>query len=77
MSSLYKKKNTWYLSVQVNGKRISKSLKTSSKNVAVLLKDKAEYELITEFLGLTLISPDLIKDEISSRVWPMLFFLQK
>ena len=48
MSSLYKKKNTWYLSVQVNGKRTSKSLKTSSKNVAVLLKDKAEYELITE-----------------------------
>ena len=53
MSSLYKKKNTWYLSVQVNGKRTSKSLKTSSKNVAVLLKDKAEYELITELLGLT------------------------
>ena len=53
MSSLYKKKNTWYLSVQVNGKRTSKSLKTSSKNVAVLLKDKAEYELITELLGLS------------------------
>ena len=52
MSSLYKKKNTWYLSVQVNGKRTSKSLKTSSKNVAVLLKDKAEYELIAELLGL-------------------------
>ena len=53
MSSLYKKKNTWYLSVQVNGKRTSKSLKTSSKNVAVLLKDKAEYELISELLGLS------------------------
>ena len=52
MSSLYKKKNTWYLSVQVNGKRTSKSLKTSSKNVAVLLKNKAEYQLITELLGL-------------------------
>ena len=52
MSSLYKKKNTWYLSVQVNGKRTSKSLKTSSKNVAVLLKDKAESGLIAELLGL-------------------------
>ena len=53
MSSLYKKKNTWYLSVQVKGERTSKSLKTSSKNVAVLLKDKAEYELITELLGMS------------------------
>jgi len=65
MSSLYKKKNTWYLSVQVNGKRTSKSLKTSSKNVAVLLKDKAEYELITELLGLSNKEKELSFEKLS------------
>ena len=38
MVSLYKKKNTWYISVQVNGKGSRKSLKTQNIKVANKLK---------------------------------------
>jgi len=34
MASLYKKNNIWYVSTYVNGKRISKSLKTKQRKTA-------------------------------------------
>ena len=46
MASLYKKNNTWFVSVQINGKRISRSLKTDNYDTAKLLESKIEYELI-------------------------------
>ena len=48
MASIYKNNNIWYVSVSINGKRATRSLKTEDKNVANKLKVHAEYELIAE-----------------------------
>jgi hypothetical protein len=66
MASLYKKRNTWYISVQVNGKRLSKSLKTHNFEVAKLLKDKAEYALITRLLGFNTEHKELSFEKLSA-----------
>ena len=51
MASLYKKNNTWYISVFVEGKRKTRSLRTDNKQVADKLKIQAEYEMLAELLG--------------------------
>ena len=51
MASLYKKNNTWYISVFVEGKRKTRSLRTNDKQVADKLKTQAEYEMLAELLG--------------------------
>ena len=51
MASLYKKNNTWFLSVYINGKRSSKSLKTNNIEVANKLKVQAEYQLVADLMG--------------------------
>ena len=51
MASIYKNNNIWYVSVSINGKRATRSLKTEDKNVANKLKVHAEYELIAELMG--------------------------
>ena len=43
MASLYKKNNIWYVSTYVNGKRISKSLKTKQRKTAYKLLLKIIY----------------------------------
>ena len=53
MSTLYKKRNIWYLSVTVNGERTSRSLCTKYKKVAKKLKPKLELELLSELTGLS------------------------
>ena len=53
MSTLYKKRNIWYLSVTVNGNRTSRSLCTKYKKVAKKLKPKLELELLSELTGLS------------------------
>ena len=51
MASLYKNRKTWYISVFINGKRATKSLKTQDYKVAKKLKVNAEYQLIAEVMG--------------------------
>ena len=53
MASLYKNKSIWYLSVYNNGKRITKSLKTSDLKVAKSIKSIVELSILKEFNGLT------------------------
>ena len=66
MASLYKKNNTWFLSVYINGKRATKSLKTESKIVANKLKLHAEYQLIAELMGFNNHDKELTFKELSS-----------
>ena len=44
MASIYKNNNIWYISVSVNGKRATRSLKTENIIVANKLKVQAEYD---------------------------------
>ena len=52
MASLYKNNGTWYVSCTYNGKRKSKSLKTSDIRVAKKVKPYVESELLLELTGL-------------------------
>ena len=67
MASIYKNNNIWYLSVFINGKRRTKSLKTENINVANKLKDKAEYELIAELMGFKKQDKELSFKELSAK----------
>ena len=52
MASLYKKKDTFYLSVSFDGKKKAKSLQTDDYLVAKRLKPHIEFELLKELHGL-------------------------
>ena len=52
MSSLYKNKNIYYLSLYHNGKRITKSFKSSEHKVAKALKPLMEASIIQELTGI-------------------------
>ena len=67
MASLYKKNNTWFVSVQINGKRISRSLKTDNYDTAKLLESKIEYELIMKLMGLKKNNRELAFKELSDK----------
>ena len=62
MASIYKNNNIWYVSVSINGKRATRSLKTEDKNVANKLKVHAEYELIAELMGFKKEEKELLKN---------------
>ena len=51
MASLYQNNKVWYVSVYIDGKRATKSLKTEDIIVAKKLKPYAEYKLIAELMG--------------------------
>ena len=51
MASIYKNNNTWYLSVTVGKRRVSRSLKTNDYKVAKKLKPHVESLLIAELSG--------------------------
>ena len=51
MATLYKKRDTWNLSVSLNKKRLTRSLKTKDKSIAKQLKSQYEYEMLRELLG--------------------------
>lgn len=51
MASIYKKRGIWYLSVMHNHKRLTVSLRTKEKVVAMRLKLQVEYELLSNLLG--------------------------
>ena len=53
MATIFKKRGTWFLDYYLNGKRIRKSLKTSSKKIAQLALHDLEVKLVKNDLGLT------------------------
>ena len=67
MASIYKNNNIWYLSVFINGKRTSRSLKTEDKKVASKLKVRVEYELIAELMGFKNKDKELTFKELSAK----------
>ena len=67
MASLFKKKNTWYLSVSYKGKRKSKSLNTRNYKVALQLKSSVEVQLLQEFMGITKSNAELTFPELVDR----------
>jgi len=52
MATIFKKKGTWFLDYYLNGKRIRKSLKTSSKKIAQLALHDLEIKLAKHDIGL-------------------------
>ena len=48
MSSIYKKDNIYYISVQIAGKRITKSLRTTNFEMVKQIKPLIEKELFLE-----------------------------
>jgi len=67
MATLYQKRNVWYLSVTIDKQRISKSLCTKSKSIAVKLKAKTEYDIINELNGINISSLNLSFSQLSRR----------
>jgi len=67
MASIYKNNNIWYLSVFINGKRATRSLKTENIEVANKLKVKAEYELIADLMGFNKKEKELDFETLSKR----------
>ena len=67
MASLYKNRDTWYLTVCLNGKRINKSLGTKDKVVAKRLKPYIESQLILELTGIKERNIDLPFSELVKR----------
>ena len=51
MSSIYKKNDFYYLSVQLNGKRVIKSLRTKDFKTAKMIKPDIEREILLEILN--------------------------
>ena len=64
MASLFKKRNTWYLSVSYKGKRKSKSLNTRNYKVALQLKSSVEVQLLQEVMGITKSNAELTFPEL-------------
>ena len=52
MATLYQNKGHWLLTVQYQGKRLTRSLRTKDKKVAKQLKPYVESQLILELTGL-------------------------
>ena len=71
MASLYQNNKVWYVSVYIDGKRATKSLKTEDIKVAKKLKPYAEYKLIAELMGFekpnqNLTFPQLVKKYLTT-----------
>ena len=67
MASIYKNNNIWYISVFMNGQRVTRSLKTDNREVASRLKVQAEYELIAKLMGFNKKDKELDFETLSSR----------
>ena len=67
MASFYRNNGTWYISLGYNGKRKSKSLKTSDYSVAIKLKPYAESQLISELTGLNYVRKEPSFNELSEQ----------
>ena len=67
MSSLYKKEKTWYLSMSYKGKRITKSLQTKDRKVALGLKPFYERSIIDELTGISAETKNLSFKELTDQ----------
>ena len=64
MSTLYKKRDIWYLSVSVNRKRTSRSLFTKNKQTANRIKPGVELALLSELTGSAMNKQNLAFDKL-------------
>ena len=67
MASIYKNNNTWYLSVTVGKRRVSRSLKTNDYKVAKKLKPHVESLIIAELSGFSSCNERLSFPELTKR----------
>ena len=67
MASLYKNNKTWYVSVYIDGKRGTRSLKTEDYKVAKKLKPYAEYQIIAELMGFIKPNKDLTFTQLAKK----------
>lgn len=67
MASLYKNNKTWYVSVYIDGKRGTRSLKTEDYKVAKKLKPYAEYQIIAELMGFIKPNKDLTFPQLAKK----------
>ena len=67
MATIYKKQNTWYLSVSIGNQRKTKSLRTDNYKVAKELKPYIQSKLIAELTGITKSSGKLTFPELADR----------
>jgi len=67
MATLYQNKGHWLLTVQYQGKRLTRSLRTKDKKVAKQLKPYIESQLILELIGLKKSTPSLAFPELSNK----------
>ena len=67
MASLYKKRDIWYISLMVNNKRISKSLRTKDYQSAKSIKSFTEMLILKQLSGLTKSNAKLSFNELADR----------
>ena len=48
MATIYKNKDRWYITVHLNGERLTRSLKTKDKRIELKLKPQFESDLISK-----------------------------
>ena len=67
MASLYKKRDVWYISLMVNQKRITKSLRTKDYNTAKRLKSLTETTILQQLNGFTKSNAELSFSQLVDR----------
>ena len=67
MASLYKNRDVWYITICYQNTRISRSLRTKDKKVAIEIKPYFESQIIRELTGLDNGSKDISFRELVSR----------
>jgi integrase len=67
MATLYKNRDVWYITASYENQRLTRSLRTKSKKVALKLKSGIELELLEELTGVSNRKLNLPFEEVVSR----------
>ncbi|HIO73683.1 MAG TPA: hypothetical protein EYN38_11320 [Flavobacteriales bacterium] len=67
MATLYKNRDVWYITASYENQRLTRSLRTKSKKVALKLKSGIELELLEELTGVSNRKMNLPFEEVVSR----------
>ena len=67
MTTLYKNRDVWYITASYENQRLTRSLRTKSKKVALKLKSGIELELLEELTGVSNRKMNLPFEEVVSR----------
>ena len=67
MASLYKKRDIWYMSLMVNNKRITKSLRTKDYSTARSLKSLTETTILQQLNSFTVSNAEISFPELVDR----------